>query len=148
MRCGNLMAGMIVIPNVPFQYQLTGYDTKGNQFSKTKDTVLNPQTEAKMCDQDLPIPTSSVSSISTVSTSSSASSTLAIPTPKTTTATATTTTTSILSEPSFHCPCHNGGRCYTIVRFGLTRILCNCPKGYSGSLCQSSEFNIHRSMYM
>ena len=145
---------MIVIPNVPFQYQLTGYDTKGNQFSKTKDTVLNPQIEAKMCDHDLPILTSSVLPIPvgfTVSTSSSASSvpytsTLTMPTPKTTVAAATTatiTTTpagSILSDPSFHCPCRNGGRCFTVVRFGLTRVLCNCPKGYSGSLCQSSEF--------
>lgn len=142
MRCGNLLAGMIVIPNVPFQYQLTGYDTKGNHFSKTKDIVLSSQTKVKMC--DLPIPTSSVLSIpavSSVSTSAVASSvtdymhtnTLMI------SATPTLIPTASPSEPTFHCPCYNGGRCVIIVRFGRTRVLCSCPKGYSGSLCQLSK---------
>ena len=53
MLCGNLLAGLIVIPDVPFQYQLTGYDTKDNQFYKTQDIMLNTQTEAKLSDHDI-----------------------------------------------------------------------------------------------
>ena len=36
MRCGNLLVRTVVIPNVPFQYQLIGYVSKGNQFSKLR----------------------------------------------------------------------------------------------------------------
>ena len=200
MQCGNLSAGMIVIPNVPFQYQLTGYDINDNYFSKTKKTVLNAQIKANMCELSLPIP--HIASISTVTTSgliskhisyahtdslsvtspiftssyiitdfsktnilhtssftvtnsphtkyahTTTTTTFTIPTSTnsigtssipTSTNTIVTHTTPITSstKPSFHCPCQNGGTCFTIVRFGRTRIRCRCRKGYSGSLCQS-----------
>ena len=141
MRCGNLLAGMIVIPNVPFRYQLTGYDTKGNYFSKTKDAELNSPMKVTTCDLPIPFPTSSIMSIPAVSTNSGSglvpSSEIAAPVAPT--ATPTTTATATTPEASFHCPCHNGGSCVTIVRFGRLRVLCSCPKGYTGSLCQSSE---------
>ena len=47
-----------------------------------------------------------------------------------------------LPTPGFvNCPCLNGGRCVTFVRFGRTRIICSCLKGYSGSQCQTSKFH-------
>lgn len=147
MRCGNLLAGMIVIPNVPFQYQLTGYDTSGNWFTQTKDTVLNSQIKPTACDS--PIPTSLVLSMPAVSTVSSSNLASSVTEYTHTIHTATsvisvtptpTTITGSRSVTSFHCPCRNGGRCFTIVRFGRTRLLCSCPKGFSGSFCQSSKF--------
>lgn len=132
MRCRNLLAGMIVIPNVPFQYQLTGYDTKGNQFSKTKHAVLNSHIKAKTCNSPLPTPSTAFST-PVVSVAVSAT-----PSPSTISS----------SGASFYCPCHNGGMCITIKRFGRTRVLCSCPKGYSGSLCQSSKSKLHRISFI
>ena len=200
MQCGNLSAGIIVIPNVPFQYQLTGYDINDHYFSKTKKTVLNTQIKANMCELSLPVP--HIATISTVTTSGLTSKhisyahtdSLSLTTPMFTssyvitdfsktniphtpsfivtnsphtkyahTTTTTTFTTPIStntigtstftntiathttpitssSKSSFHCPCKNGGTCFTIVRFGRTHIRCRCRKGYSGSLCQSGMY--------
>ena len=111
-HCGNLLAGVIIVPSVPFRYQLRGYDSKGNSFTETRETRLNPKAET--C--DLPTPTS---------------------------ATSTTTAPTASPTPGFvDCPCLNGGRCVTFVRFGRTRIICSCPEGYSGSQCQTSKFII------
>lgn len=148
-RCGNLLAGLIIIPNVPFQYQLTGFDTKGNRFSKTKDFVLNSDIDVKMCDLTtavssvLPVP-----AVATISASPLPSSvpkytninTVVSATPISTASSKASSAITGTAKSSFYCPCHNGGRCISIVRFGRTRVQCRCPKGYSGSLCQSSKF--------
>ena len=108
-HCGNLLAGVIIVPSESFRYQLRGYDSKGNAFTETREIKLKPA--AKMC------------------------------TPTPTTAITTTPTVTASPTPGFvDCPCLNGGRCVTFVRFGRTRIVCSCPEGYSGSQCQTSKF--------
>ena len=64
-----------------------------------------------------------------------------LPTPSS----ATITTTPMASPtPGFvDCPCLNGGRCVSFTRFGRTRIICSCLKGYSGSKCETSKFHDH-----
>ena len=49
---------------------------------------------------------------------------------------------SLTKIPAPDCPCLNGGRCVTIVRFGRPRIVCRCAKGYTGSFCQHCKFHI------
>ena len=39
-HCGNLLFGVIVVPSAPFRYQLRGYDSKGNNFTETRETRL------------------------------------------------------------------------------------------------------------
>ena len=56
MHCGSLLSGIIVVPNVPFRYQLKGFDSKGNGFEETRDTELTPKTET--C--KLPTPTPAI----------------------------------------------------------------------------------------
>ena len=113
-HCGNLLSGVIIVPSAPFRYQLRGYDSKGNSFTETREIRLNPK--AEMCD---------------------------LPTPTLTTPTTTTSTPIASPTPGFvECPCLNGGRCVTFVRFGRTRIICSCLEGYSGSQCQTSKFTI------
>ena len=112
-HCSSLLSGVIIVPSVPFRYQLRGYDSKGNGFVETKKTKLYPK--AEIC--DLPTPTSS-----TVVTSST-----------------TVTTPTASPIPPLVCPCRNGGRC---IRFGRTQVQCVCQPGHAGSLCQISKFVI------
>ena len=56
MHCGSLLSGVIVVPNVPFHYQLKGFDSKGNGFEETRVTKQTPITE--FC--DLPTPTPAI----------------------------------------------------------------------------------------
>ena len=115
MHCGSLLSGVIVVPNEPFRYQLEGFDSEGNGFEVTRETILTPETE--LCES--PTPTPAII---------------------TTTATVTATPTASPTPGFVECPCLNGGRCVEFTRFGRTRIVCSCPEGYSGSQCQTSKF--------
>ena len=37
LHCGGLLAGMITVPNVTFEFQLEGFDSKGNIFQTNVD---------------------------------------------------------------------------------------------------------------
>ena len=57
--------------------------------------------------------------------------------------TSTTATTTTPTTPGIiDCPCLNGGRCITYVRYGQTLTTCRCPKGYTGAKCEKSKFII------
>ena len=62
-HCGNLLAGVIIVPSEPFRYQLRGYDSKGNSFTETREIILKPA--AEMCTP--PIPTTAIPTIPTAS---------------------------------------------------------------------------------
>ena len=59
--CGSLLSGVIIVPSEPFRYQLRGFDSKGNSFTKTKKVRLEPELE--MCDK--PTPTSNTTTPTT-----------------------------------------------------------------------------------
>jgi len=44
-QCGGLLTGVIIIPNAPFRYQLEGYDSDGNSFSRTRDVLIEAKSE-------------------------------------------------------------------------------------------------------
>jgi len=67
----------------------------------------------------------------------------------TTTSTTTTTTTTTTPAPTTRVQsvtsclnniCFNGGSCYIVTQSGQTGFVCMCKPGYSGDLCQTSEF--------
>ncbi|XP_065886855.1 uncharacterized protein [Dysidea avara] len=113
--CSGFLIGEITIPNESFRYVLEGYDCEGNKFSQT--SLTTPFTFPN------PSPTSIVpTSTSRVVASPTSTSTVVI-------------TSSPTPSPTPDCPCLNGGRCVTILRFGRKRTFCHCRSGYTGSLC-------------
>ena len=118
--CSGFLIGEITIPNESFRYVLEGYDCEGNKFSQT--SLTTPFTFPN------PSPTSIVpTSTSRVVASPTSTSTVVI-------------TSSPTPSPTPDCPCLNGGRCVTILRFGRKRTFCHCRSGYTGSLCHFSKY--------
>ena len=62
-HCGNLLAGVIIVPSEPFHYQLRVYDSKGNSLTETREIILKPA--AEMCTP--PIPTTAIPTTPTAS---------------------------------------------------------------------------------
>ena len=60
-HCGSLLTGMITVPCEPFRYQLRGSDSRGNNFTETREIKLRPATE--MC-----TPTSATATTTTPTT--------------------------------------------------------------------------------
>jgi len=58
-RCGGLLTGIIIIPNAPFRYQLEGYDADGNRFTRTRDILM--EAESEECEVSTPDTTSTTS---------------------------------------------------------------------------------------
>ena len=100
-HCGSLFAGVIIVPNAPFRYQLQGYDADGNTFTRTKDIFI----EAKIEECDIAPTSTSVARTSTrVILSTSVFHTSYVALSSTTSSTSTIIPTNIPTSTPSGCP--------------------------------------------